>query len=548
MLEEPPESGGGNIHFKTDTSNRITIRRSLAIGDVLCSTAVATKLAEQGFSVDFKSHPATHCVLRRHPAVARALEPDGPCDIDLDGCYENDKHRNTKHFHQMFFAKANEDIQKLGISIGKPLNCTPRISVSTKERKMALNTLEQYPRPWTFIVPRSQNYAARTVPDYVWGMAATKIPGTKFWLGMHPGPTGIVDLSIKHFDLVIRYLSVADLLLTTDTGPMHVAAALRTPIIVLSQSSSPDWHLSDQNDFQSIYPEGNLDCLDCQKNVCPKVALTPPCQNFHPEVVANAANNHYNGDGKISAAVSVYRPRAEVLNKCLEHLLPQVHEIVVCRDKFGEFPTPKLDNPKIRYVIKNDTDIGYGRKQNYCVRHTTGEFVLLVNDDVFLDPGAVKQMHDLMMTDASIGMVSNLLRYPNGTIYHAGKVRSPGVRGWGHIDHRKYEPTFRSPALMENVCGACILVRRKAFYSVNGFDERFYLYAEDDDMSLSFRKAGWKLFFHPGSTGVHMEHQSTEKTPRITEIVNNSNRTFSEKWGRYLDHNIQRVPGDFDYV
>src|SRR5512138_1901445 len=159
MLDEPPVSAGGNVHFRGDTSNRITIKRTLAIGDILCATTVASKLAEQGLYVDFKCHPAAHCVLNRHPAISRHLDTSGACDINLDGCYEEDKHRNTKHFHQMFFAKANEDLDKMGMSIGKPLNCTPRLTVTKRERQTAMASLSIHPKPWTFIVPRSQAYA-----------------------------------------------------------------------------------------------------------------------------------------------------------------------------------------------------------------------------------------------------------------------------------------------------------------------------------------------------------------------------------------------------
>jgi GT2 family glycosyltransferase/ADP-heptose:LPS heptosyltransferase len=544
MVGTPRTNGGGNIRT---APRHISVRRNLAIGDVLCSTVVAHKLAELGFSVEFQSHSATHCILRRCNSIESYIEPKGHCDVDLDNSYERDPQRRQKHFHRMFMDAANHQLGRMGIDLGKPFNCTPRLHVTRQERDTWTNQFSKYPRPWVFICPRSNSFAARTVPDMYWGLAAPQIPGTKFWLGMHPAPEGIVDLHIRHLDNVILALSVTDLLLTTDTGPLHIAAALRTPLIALGQSSAPDWHLSDQNDFHTIWPEGNLKCLDCQENVCPISALQPPCQIFDPAKIAQAATTKLSAKGRISAAVSVYRPVAEVLNRCLAHLLPQVDEIVVCRDLAGTFPTDATQHPKIRYIVKNVSDIGYGRKQNYAVRHTSGEFVLLVNDDVFLNPGAVELMLGCM-ADPKVGVVSNLLRYPNGTIYHAGKVRAPNVRGWGHVDHRGYLPTFKKPLELENVCGACNLVRREAFYSINGFDETFFLYAEDDDMALSMRKNGWKLMFHPDSTGIHMEHQSTEKTPRIVEIMHESNRNFDRKWGAYLTHNATRIPGNFDYL
>lgn len=144
-------------------------------------------------------------------------------------------------------------------------------------------------------------------------------------------------------------------------------------------------------------------------------------------------------------------------------------------------------------------------------------------------------------------MVANLLRYPDGTIYHAGKARGPGQRGWGHRDYKHRDCTIKEPTEMENVCGACVLVSRKAFYEIDGFDEEFFIYAEDDSFALSMRQQGYKIIFTPHSEGTHLEHQSTKLLGNISDLVGAANTTFSRKWGRYLDHNINRIPGNFDY-
>lgn len=547
IVQSPDVINGGGVIGQANPHDLITVQRSLAIGDVLCASVVADKLANLGVRVCWKSHPAAHCILRRRDSIEIINPAVGHCDVNLDGIYENDKSRRAKHFHKMFVEGANKQLKDRGIDLGSPINCTPRLLVTEKECSTWNNQFAQYERPLTVICPRSQSYACRAVPDNVWSHAAALIPGTKLWIGLHPAPAGVVDLQLRHLDNVIKVLAVTDLLLTTDTGPMHIAAALRIPTLVMNQSSFSDWHLSDQNDFSSLEPEGNLPCLDCQKNLCPINAYIPPCQNFSPEKIAQAASARLAGKVKVSAAVAVYRPTADILNRCLNALLPQVDEIVVCRDLYGRFPEPKLHHDKIRYIVKDLSDIGYGRKMNYCVRHTTGEFVLMCNDDVFLNPDAVGIMMECMK-DPQVGLASNLLRYPNGTIHHAGKVRAPRVRGWHHIDQGKFENTFQTVTEMENVCGACNLIRRSAFYSINGFDERFFLCAEDDDMCLSLRAKGWKLMFHPQSTGIHMVSQSTNQTPRFMSIVNDSNRMFGQKWGDYLSWNATRIPGNYDYL
>lgn len=543
MIKEPlPSNGGGN--FRSDPC--VSVRRNLAIGDCVASLCVVDKLVEQGVRVEFQANPAIHCVLRRHGRIQRIIEPNGFCHINLDGVYENHPQRRTRSFSDLFIESANNQLRTMGVSLGEPKNCTPRLIVSPVVKEATRKQLEKYPKPWTFICPRSHNYFCRTVPDPTWSSAARGIHGTKFWIGLHPAPDGIVDLKATHFDNIINYLSVADLLLSVDTGPMHVAAALGTPVVAIGQSSSPELHLSDQRDYAVLWPEG-LECLNCQKNSCPIDYYNPPCQKIDPARITDAANKRLSRKESVSAIISVYRPEPDVFTKCIACVLPQVDEVIVCRDLAGAFPTNAPQHPKIKYVVKNQSAIGYGRKQNYASRHSSGKYLLLMNDDVFLDPNAVARMVE-QMSIHRVGVVSNLLRYGDGTIYHAGKIRQPGVKGWMHIDYKQRHHSFITPVELENCCGACVLVRRAAHYDVLGFDEDFYLYAEDDDYALKMRKNGWKIMFTPHSTGVHLEHQSTQKTANIGTLVANANATFTKKWGRYLEHNLNTIPGNFNYA
>lgn len=536
--------GGGNMA----TQSHIIVRRNAALGDVLSATVIADRLSEKGYSVEFQSHPSTHCLLRRVGSISRIAETGGYAHVNLDGAYETNPARKTLHFSEMWFSTANAALRSYGIDLGPPYNARPRLVLSDMERALGQAKLSTYPRPWVFLCPRSNHYVVRQVPDGIWQEAAAKINGTCFWVGSHPGPPGIVDLQVRHIDNLILWMSAADLLISVDTGPLHIGAALGLQILAINQSSSPSLHLSDQVDFMEIDPEG-LTCLNCQANVCPKNSWTPPCQNISPQLIATWANRKLSC-GKfgqdVTAVISVYRPDVDTLNRCLRQVVDQVQEVIVCSDKAGVVPHGTMQHNKIRFVQSRLFDSGYGRKQNVAARHSCGRYLLLLNDDVFLEPNAVERMRTCFSD--GVGMVSNLLRYPDGTIYHAGKRRAPGVRGWGHINHRQYEPDIKEPAEMENVCGACVMVRREAFYQIGGFDEEFYLYAEDDDMSLRIRHAGWKILFTPHSSGIHLEHQSTSKTGPIIQHLNSSNAVFGRKWGRYLDWNINRVPGDFEYL
>ncbi len=538
--------GGGNMSAATTP---IIVRRNAAVGDVMAATVVADRLDSMGFAVTFQAHPDMHCVLRRQPHVMKIETPHDFCHINLDGAYEQNAARRRLHFSKMFFDAANSQLMIRGISIGEPTNCRARLRIPKHEREAGRQKLANYPRPWVFVCPRSNSYACRQVPDGIWEVAARHIIGTKFWMGTHPAPKGFVDLQLRHLDNVIVWLSAADVLVTVDTGPMHLAAAMGVPVLALNQSSSPELHLSDQADFYTINPP-NLDCLNCQQNLCPKNQWQPPCQNFDPHEIAHWANRrtHTADETTTSAIIATYRAEVGKLNHCIEAVLPQVDEVIVSRDETGVFPPGAMQHAKVRYVVKNQSRIGYGRNANYATRHSNGHWLVFLNDDCYLNEGAVRHMLDAARTHPHTGIVAPLLRYPNGSIYHAGKVRSPGMRGWGHINHREYEHSFKDVTWMENVCGCAMLVKRKAFYDANGFDEDFFLYAEDDAFCLAVRRAGYDIFFTPHATGIHDEGQSTKQIPDILRILTESNQLFDRKWGQYLTANANKIPGDFSYL
>lgn len=536
-------SGGGNRVSR----QTITVRRSLALGDVLAATAVADKLAAQGLEVSFQSHPAAFCILRRCANVKNAMLADTRrADVVLDGAYEKRPEIRTKHMHRFFMDAANAQLAPLGINLGPATNCKPRLRVSPEERELAKAKFNDHPRPWVFICPRSETYPMRQVDDATWQAIASKVHGTKFWLGLHPAPAGIVDLKCSNFDTLIVWLSAADLLLTVDTGPMHVAAALNVPIVVALQSSSPDLHLNDQNDYVTV--SSGLECLNCQLTLCPINAVTPPCRAVNAEKMAEWANARLWGQEyyRTSCVIPIYQPDVDVLNRCLTQILPQVSEVIVTRAQDGIVPRGTVEHPKIRHVTAPGTKIGFGRNVNYGCRWTNGRYILILNDDCFLEPDAVQRMLDEMKP--GVGMVSHLLHYPDGRIYHAGVFRKPGDKDWHHIDHLRYIPTFQEPVELENVCGTSILVRREMHFAIGGFDEDFFLYSEDGDYAMRCRQHGWKVMFTPHAKGIHLSHQSSEKLGDIRPIISASNALFHRRWDAYLRHNAGNSMGNFDYL
>jgi GT2 family glycosyltransferase len=277
----------------------------------------------------------------------------------------------------------------------------------------------------------------------------------------------------------------------------------------------------------------------------PGKAADPPCTEIEPVVLVNAINDRLSLQAKptsVSCVITAFKPPAERLNKCVTHVLNQVDEIVITKDASGVFPNGMPRHPKIRYVTAPRPNIGYGRNANHGVRHTNGNWILLLNDDCFLAPDAVKKLLEVGMRDEKIGLVGHLTRYPDGRICHGGKIRPRGSRSWALVDNRQHHHTIREPRRLENVSGTSVLVRREAFYKVNGFDEDFFLYCEDDALNLALQESGYEIWYTPHATGIHEEAVSNSKHFNMSQLLSDTNKTFERKWGKWLDLHKNKAP------
>ncbi len=184
---------------------------------------------------------------------------------------------------------------------------------------------------------------------------------------------------------------------------------------------------------------------------------------------------------------------------------------MVCR----EFPQVKL--------MLNANNVGFARANNQALARSRGRYVLLLNSDTRLLPGALEESLRHMEEHPRAGLVGVRLLNGDGS-FQASYTPFPTLgreflilSGLGRLLIR---PSFPSQGPCERqgarrikgyVEGAYMMARREAIEEVGGLDERIFMYAEDVDWCYRFHRAGWEVWYLPQVTVIHYGGQSTRK-------------------------------------
>lgn len=166
-------------------------------------------------------------------------------------------------------------------------------------------------------------------------------------------------------------------------------------------------------------------------------------------------------------------------------------------------------------VLRIAEPFNYSRINNIGARAAAHEFLLLLNNDVFVsDESWLRVMLDECLADTRVGAVGAKLLYPGGAVQHAGVVLGVG----GVADHAFRGIPGDAPGYVMHamaaqevsaVTGACMLVRRTAFEAVGGLDERDLTIAFNDiDLCVKLTQGEWKIIFMPDTVAEHRESMS----------------------------------------
>ena len=224
---------------------------------------------------------------------------------------------------------------------------------------------------------------------------------------------------------------------------------------------------------------------------------------------------------ELSVVIVSYRC-AHHLQRCLATIDTQATEVpleVIVVDNASGDGTAEVARARPgTCVIERTSNGGFGRAANEGMARARGQAVLVLNPDTAVPPGALRACLDALWAAPRIGVLTPRIVDEHGDLdlrchrtfptawsaacFATGLDR---VLPWRSAQAylMRYLPDHQQ-ADVDAVSGAFMLMRTDALHQVGGFDQQFFMYAEDIDLCMRFRAAGWRVRYWPGAEVLHV--------------------------------------------
>ncbi len=212
------------------------------------------------------------------------------------------------------------------------------------------------------------------------------------------------------------------------------------------------------------------------------------------------------------------------LAQCVESLrLEGVRDIVVVENGTPGSTVSAVSGQGVT-IVAPGINLGYGRGANRGVARL-GDFdlVLISNPDVVVHHGAIETLVAALDAQPTVGVVGPQIRRLDGTVYPSHRVFPnfwlAGVHAllaplWPDNPATRRYRSRHSDGTVDWVSGACFMVRREVFESVGGFDERYFMFAEDMALCWDVRQRGWGVAAVDEAVVTHAEGLSRQRATR----------------------------------
>jgi GT2 family glycosyltransferase len=261
----------------------------------------------------------------------------------------------------------------------------------------------------------------------------------------------------------------------------------------------------------------------------------------------------------ISVIVVSWNTR-ELLRACLSSLLAELDGVdsevfLIDNDSAdGSAEMAATNFPQVK-LIANKTNRGFAAANNQVLDIATGDFVLLLNPDTEVYPGALKTLIEFMRAHPRAAIVAPQLLNSDGSVQRSCRqfptflgmlyellglskffpdkplFRQYKMLDWEHDDERQVDQPE----------GACLLLRKEVIKEVGKLDEGFFMLFEEVDWCYRIKQAGWEIWFTPTAKVTHHYGQSIKQVK--AKMILSSHRGLYRFWRKHYRGNRWYLDG-----
>lgn len=264
----------------------------------------------------------------------------------------------------------------------------------------------------------------------------------------------------------------------------------------------------------------------------------------------------------LNVSIVLYNTNLKLLERSVISLLRtklNIKILLVDNSESDYLKTIKSLEPNIINYIHTGKNLGYGCANNIAIRESINNNVkyhLVLNPDVYFDEGVLEEIFEFMEKNKEVGLIAPKILYPDGTLqYQCRLLPTPfdllGRRflNFGYfkkfIEKRneihelrftKYNQIMEVPAFQ----GSFLFIRTEVLKKVGLFDERFFMYMEDIDLSRRIYKVS-KNVFYPYVHIYHEWQRGSYKNKKLLKFHIESAIKYFNKWGWVFDKERDKI-------
>lgn len=246
---------------------------------------------------------------------------------------------------------------------------------------------------------------------------------------------------------------------------------------------------------------------------------------------------------KVSGCIVTYN-NEDIIYKCIDSILRYTEGLNFTLYVVDNGSTDKTvgiirDNFKNVRLICNKKNTGFGHGHNRVLDMIDSEYHVVINPDIMFNMDAITPLIRYLKEHKDVMMITPKILNPDNTEQFLPKycpsVRHVIISKFGHFRYLRKEYTreneeFNAPAEIEFATGCFFIIRTAILRQVKGFDNRFFMYCEDADLSRNVRKIG-SIIFYPQATVVHeWKRDNTRSLRGIMRFMTSLFKYFL-KWG-----------------